>query len=144
MVPADEPVVRADDRGVLRGDGLFETMHVRAGRPWLVREHLARLARSAAVLELPLPRADELRDLLDTACAGWPAGTEGALRLVCTRGPEGAPDRPSTPPSPGCRPRPGRPGGTASGWRPCRWGSPPTPAPTGRGCSAGSRPRRTG
>ncbi|AVT29992.1 aminotransferase IV [Plantactinospora sp. BC1] len=89
VVPAGEPVVRADDRGVLRGDGLFETMHVRAGRPWLVREHLARLTRSAAALELPLPHPDELRGLLDTACAGWPVDTEGALRLVCTRGPEG-------------------------------------------------------
>ncbi|MEO3928270.1 aminotransferase class IV [Micromonosporaceae bacterium B7E4] len=89
VVPADEPLIRADDRGVLRGDGLFETMHVRAGRPWLVGEHLARLARSAAALELPLPGTDELRELLDTACAGWPIGTEGALRLVCTRGPEG-------------------------------------------------------
>ncbi|MEQ4300872.1 aminotransferase class IV [Plantactinospora sp. B6F1] len=89
VVPADEPVVRADDRGVLRGDGLFETMHVRAGRPWLAREHLARLARSAAVLELPLPHPDELHALLDTACAGWPVQTEGALRLICTRGPEG-------------------------------------------------------
>ncbi|WP_422772030.1 aminotransferase class IV [Plantactinospora sp. WMMC1484] len=89
VVPAGEPVVRADDRGVLRGDGLFETMHVRAGRPWLVDEHLARLARAANALELPLPGTAALRDLLDTACAGWPAGTEGALRLVCTRGPEG-------------------------------------------------------
>ncbi|GAA3738350.1 aminodeoxychorismate lyase [Plantactinospora mayteni] len=89
VVPAGEPVIRADDRGVLRGDGLFETMHVRAGRPWLVGEHLARLTRAAAALDLPLPRTEELRELLDTVCADWPIGTEGALRLVCTRGPEG-------------------------------------------------------
>ncbi|GIG85429.1 4-amino-4-deoxychorismate lyase [Plantactinospora endophytica] len=89
VVPAGEPLIRADDRGVLRGDGLFETMHVRGGRPWLVDEHLARLGRAAQALDLPLPGAGELRELLDTACAGWPAGTEGALRLVCTRGPEG-------------------------------------------------------
>ncbi|WP_192772026.1 aminotransferase class IV [Plantactinospora soyae] len=89
VVPVDEPVIRADDRGVLHGDGLFETMHVRAGRPWLAQEHLARLVRSAPALDLPLPDAAALRELLDTACAGWPVGTEGALRLVCTRGPEG-------------------------------------------------------
>jgi 4-amino-4-deoxychorismate lyase len=89
VVPVDEPIVRADDRGVLRGDGLFETMHVRAGRPWLAEEHLARLTRSAAALDLPLPDTAELRDLLDTACAGWPVPTEGALRLICTSGPEG-------------------------------------------------------
>jgi 4-amino-4-deoxychorismate lyase len=88
IVPPGEPVVRADDLGVLHGDGLFETMHVRAGRPWLRDEHLARLARSAAALDLLLPGATELADLLDTACAGWPVETEGMLRLVCTRGPE--------------------------------------------------------
>lgn len=88
VVPADEPVLRADDRGAVHGDGLFETMHVRDGRPWLVDEHLARLARSAAALDLPVPETDALRDLLDTVCAAWPPRTEGALRLVCTRGPE--------------------------------------------------------
>jgi 4-amino-4-deoxychorismate lyase len=89
VVPVDEPVVRADDRGVLHGDGLFETMHVRAGRAWLAAEHLARLTRTAVALDLPLPDTAALRELLDAACAGWPVETEGALRLVCTRGPEG-------------------------------------------------------
>jgi 4-amino-4-deoxychorismate lyase len=88
VVPAAEPVIRADDRGVLHGDGLFETMHVRGGGPWLRDEHLARLARSAATLDLLVPGAAELADLLDETCAGWPAEVEGALRLVCTRGPE--------------------------------------------------------
>ncbi|GAB3144606.1 aminodeoxychorismate lyase [Micromonospora sonneratiae] len=90
VVPADQPVVRADDLGVLHGDGLFETMHVRAGRPWLRDEHLARLARSAETLDLLLPSTTELADLIDTTCANWPVDTEGALRLVCTRGPEGS------------------------------------------------------
>jgi 4-amino-4-deoxychorismate lyase len=39
-------------------------------------------------LELPLPSLDALAELLDQACAAWPADREGALRLVCTRGPE--------------------------------------------------------
>ncbi|MFK3984983.1 aminotransferase class IV [Micromonospora sp. NPDC050397] len=89
VVPADEPVVRADDRGVLHGDGLFETMHVRDGRPWLRDEHLTRLANAAATVDLVLPGATELAELLASVCAEWPAETEGALRLVCTRGPEG-------------------------------------------------------
>ena len=88
VVPADTPVLTADDLGVLRGDGIFETMHVRGGRPWLLDEHLARMARSAARMELALPPAAELADLAGQACAEWPADVEGALRLVCTRGPE--------------------------------------------------------
>jgi 4-amino-4-deoxychorismate lyase len=88
-VPAGEPVLRGDDLGALHGDGLFETMLLRGGRPWLREEHLARLARGAARIELPLPPAGVLVDLLDAVAEGWPADVEGALRLVCTRGPEG-------------------------------------------------------
>jgi 4-amino-4-deoxychorismate lyase len=88
VVPADTPLLTADDLGVLRGDGIFETMHVRGGRPWLLDEHLARMARSAARMELALPPAHELIELAGQACAEWPADVEGALRLVCTRGPE--------------------------------------------------------
>ena len=46
VVPADTPILRADDLGALRGDGIFETMHVRRGHAWLLDEHLARMARS--------------------------------------------------------------------------------------------------
>ena len=88
VVPADVPILRADDLGVLRGDGIFETMHVRGGQPWLLDEHLARMARSAARLDLALPPAAELAELAGQACGAWPAGVEGALRLVCTRGAE--------------------------------------------------------
>lgn len=89
VVPAGTPILHADDLGVLRGDGVFETVHVRSSHPWLLDEHLARMARSAARLDLELPDQPALVELAATACAGWPAGTEGALRLVCTRGAEG-------------------------------------------------------
>ncbi|MFF5173903.1 aminotransferase class IV [Micromonospora sp. NPDC000089] len=89
VVPPGEPVLRGDDLGVLRGDGLFETMHLRAGRPWLLGAHLARLRAGAAAVELPLPSDQVLVELLDAVAEGWPAPVEAALRLVCTRGPEG-------------------------------------------------------
>lgn len=89
LVPAGTPILRADDLGVLRGDGVFETVHVRGGGPWLLDPHLARMAGSAARLDLDLPDRDTLAGLAATACAGWPASAEGALRLVCTRGAEG-------------------------------------------------------
>lgn len=88
VVPADTPILRADDLGVLRGDGVFETLHVRGGRPWLLDEHLARMATSAARLDLALPDPDTLADLAAQATAAWPADEEGALRLICTRGSE--------------------------------------------------------
>ncbi|MGC9670125.1 aminotransferase class IV [Planosporangium sp. 12N6] len=88
VVPADTPVLRADDLGVLRGDGVFETMHLRNGEPWQLDAHLDRMARSAELLAIPLPARSDLVELAGQAAAVWPAGVEGAQRLVCTRGPE--------------------------------------------------------
>ncbi len=88
LVPADAPILRADDLGAVRGDGVFETMHVRGGSPWLFEAHMARMARSAQRLELQLPDVGARRELARLACGAWPAEREGALRLVCTRGPE--------------------------------------------------------
>ncbi|WP_428983064.1 aminotransferase class IV [Phytohabitans maris] len=81
VVPSGSPVMRADDPGVL-GEGLFETMLVRGGRPWLLDEHLARLTASAPALGLAVPTS--LAEFVLSACAEWPAEVEGALRLVCT------------------------------------------------------------
>jgi 4-amino-4-deoxychorismate lyase len=88
VVPAETPLLRADDLGVLRGDGVFETIHVRDGEPWLLAEHLDRMAGSAAILEIPLPPRAALEELAAQTLAGWPSATEGAFRLICTRGPE--------------------------------------------------------
>ncbi|MFI5493198.1 aminotransferase class IV [Actinoplanes sp. NPDC051859] len=65
------------DRGLLYGEGVFETLHVRPDGPWLLDAHLARLARSAAALGLEVPAG--LADL----CAGI-THPDGALRLVVT------------------------------------------------------------
>lgn len=93
VVPADSPILRADDLGVLRGDGVFETLHVRSGGPWLLTEHLDRMATSAARLDLALPERDDLAALAAEACQAWqqshPDEPEAFMRLVCTRGPEG-------------------------------------------------------
>ncbi len=91
-VPADEPVVTAADQGLVRGDGVFESVAVLDGGTPHLAAHLARLARSAALLEIPHPGDDVWHALTGTVLAGWPAATEGVLRLFLTRGPgEGAP-----------------------------------------------------
>ena len=90
LVDPEAPLLRADDLGVLRGDGVFESVHVRQGKPWLVDEHLARMARSAARMDLGLPDEGALRDLVYTACGAADPAVEYALRLVCTRGPDGS------------------------------------------------------
>jgi len=92
LVPADTPILRADDLGALRGDGVFETLHIRRGRPWMLDEHLRRMSGSAARLDLALPPADALAELIDVTLTDWPAEVEGALRVVCTRGAEAGSD----------------------------------------------------
>lgn len=92
LVPATTPILRADDLGALRGDGVFETLHIRRGRPWMLDEHLRRMSGSAARLDLALPPAAALAELIDVLLAGWPADVEGAARVVCTRGAEAGGD----------------------------------------------------
>jgi len=87
-VDPQSPVLRADDLGAVRGDGVFETVLVRGGQPWLLEEHLARFAGSAARLQLALPALADWRRLAADLLVGWPADREGVLRLICTRGPE--------------------------------------------------------
>ncbi|GLY96913.1 aminotransferase class IV [Actinoplanes sp. NBRC 103695] len=84
LIPAGT-MIRPDDRGVLYGEGVFETLLVEGGRARLRAAHLARMARSAALLGIPLP---DPAPLVDEAERAWPEG-EGALRLVCTAGPAG-------------------------------------------------------
>jgi len=86
VMPAADATVPATDEGLLRGDGVFEVMRLYGGRPFALREHLARLERSAQNLRLSVDveavRADVAR-VLDAA-AGEP--DPGMLRIVLTRG----------------------------------------------------------
>lgn len=55
FIPADRPALAVNDRSFLYGDGLFETIRITNGQPFLWREHLGRLQRSAEFLKIPLP-----------------------------------------------------------------------------------------
>jgi branched-chain amino acid aminotransferase len=74
------------DHGLLTGDGVFETLKVYAGRPFAVRRHLERLARSAAGLGLRLPDASVLRGALDEVVTAGGLG-DARLRITVTGGP---------------------------------------------------------
>jgi len=93
LVDPTAPQLRADDLGVLRGDGCFESVRLRAdGRLVDLQPHLDRLAGSAAALELPSTDPGQWRELVDALVAAWRLPGEGVLRLVVTRGPvEGGP-----------------------------------------------------
>ena len=84
------------DRGLLYGDGLFETMAVTGGRPRFLDWHLERLGRGARALGFPPPDFDLLRAEISHAVAAEP----GAVKLVLTRGPGERGYRPPREPSP--------------------------------------------
>jgi 4-amino-4-deoxychorismate lyase len=81
--PALDPL----DLALVRGDAVFEALRTYGGRPFRLREHLDRLAGSAAALELPLPGGLEELALRAVAVAEA-GGGDAVLRLICTRGPE--------------------------------------------------------
>ena len=82
------PLLHADDLAAVRGDGIFETLLVRNGRPCLLEAHLARLTHSAHLLDLPAPDLPRWRSSVAAAVEHWLAdgGDEGVLRLVYSRG----------------------------------------------------------
>ncbi len=84
IVPTPEARVPASDDGLLRGDGVFEVIRLYAGRPFALTEHLDRLERSAAAIELPVER-EPLEAEISALLAEF-GDHEGQLRLVVTRG----------------------------------------------------------
>jgi branched-chain amino acid aminotransferase len=78
-----EAVIPATDEGLLRGDGVFEVIRLYAGRPFALGEHLDRLERSAAAIELPVDRDPFEAEI--TALLAEFGEHEAQLRLVLTR-----------------------------------------------------------
>jgi branched-subunit amino acid aminotransferase/4-amino-4-deoxychorismate lyase len=85
VVPVDEPVVFADDEGMLRGRSVFETLRVYNGVPFKLDAHLDRLAASAERLRLPPPPHDALAAIAEEAIAAG-VHPDATLRLLWTAG----------------------------------------------------------
>jgi 4-amino-4-deoxychorismate lyase len=85
LIAAEQSVLGVDDPMFSRGDGIFETVLVRDGRPCLLESHLDRLGRSAAIVGQPLPDVARWRSAAVAACGHWAGTGEAVLRLVCGR-----------------------------------------------------------
>lgn len=86
LVPETDARISPFDRGLLLGDGVFETMRAYEGRPFGLDAHLDRLARSCKATRLPFPGdlAARIRDVLAAN-----ALLDAAVRVTITRGPGG-------------------------------------------------------
>src|SRR5690242_11724646 len=84
-MPLAQAKVPALDRGFLLGDAVYEVLRLYNGRPCLLREHMARLARSLQAIRIDgvdLPRLE--KRLLDTIAAG--PFREATAYIQITRG----------------------------------------------------------
>lgn len=95
LADPDQPHIRVDDLGLMRGDGIFETVLVVDGRLREFDPHFNRLARSAAMLDLPKPDRDAWEACVRLVIDNWTGGREMALKMVYTRGVEGDDDTPT-------------------------------------------------
>jgi branched-chain amino acid aminotransferase len=89
MLEAADARIDPADRGLLLGDGLFETMPSRAGVTFRLGAHLARLQGGAKQLGIPLPvpMAEIASAVTATVNANKLEHAEAVVRITLTRGP---------------------------------------------------------
>jgi len=85
QLPLAEVMVPAMDRGFLFGDAVYEVLRVYQGRPFLLAEHMERLARSLEAIRIAGVDLRRMRQrVLDTIAAGQFA--EALVYIQVTRG----------------------------------------------------------
>src|SRR4051794_8633113 len=82
--PTSEATIPLPDDGLYRGDGVFEVIRLYEGHPFALTDHLDRLERSAAAIELPVER-DAIEGEIDALLEEFGNG-DAQLRIVLTRG----------------------------------------------------------
>ena len=82
--PTAEATVPLRDDGLYRGDGAFEVIRIYGGRLFALGDHLDRLERSAAAIELEFDRAALEREI--DALLARLGDADGQLRVIVTRG----------------------------------------------------------
>lgn len=91
LLPAEARHLSVFDRGFQLGDGIFETLRARGGRPTELPDHLARLRRSAAGLDIELAAdvesrlTDGIAALLATERLDGP-DADASIRITVSRG----------------------------------------------------------
>ncbi|MFD3683192.1 aminotransferase class IV [Nocardiopsis sp. NPDC058631] len=86
VVDESEARISALDHGITVGDGVFETVRSRNGRPFALTRHLRRLARSAAGLGMAEPDLELVADGVALAVAANPELADARVRVTVTDG----------------------------------------------------------
>ncbi len=87
FVPAGRAALPVNDLALLRGYGVFDFIRTYGGRPFLIREHVARLEESARLIRLPFPWSRrEVIDIVHRTLEKNPR-KESNIRVIVTGGP---------------------------------------------------------
>jgi branched-chain amino acid aminotransferase len=84
VAPTAEAMVPLKDDGLYRGDGAFEVIRLYGGAPFALKDHIDRLGRSGAAIELSFDRLS-LEAEIEALLAEF-GDADGQLRLIVTRG----------------------------------------------------------
>lgn len=87
VIPAAKAQISVFDRGLLYGDGLFETVRSYRGRVFALEEHRARMLHSARELGIPTPHLDWARGIARLLAANGLSTKDASVRITLTRGP---------------------------------------------------------
>lgn len=87
-LPLAKAAISPFDRGFLFADGVYEVVPVHRGRPFLLRAHLDRLARSLAAVRIANPHSHEVWSEIVAGLAARAGAPEQLVYLQATRGAE--------------------------------------------------------
>jgi len=86
LLREEEATISVLDRGFLYGDGIYETVLIRNGRPFRLEAHMLRLRSSAAFIRVDIPWSDgEIAHEIDRLLEAN-GSTDAALRINLSRG----------------------------------------------------------
>lgn len=88
FVSSDQATIHVSDRGVLLGDGVFETLRYSKGRVQFLDAHWKRLCESLKMLNIPLPlQREEIESILqELIIKNTLTDIDTAIRITVTRG----------------------------------------------------------
>ena len=89
FVDADQARISPLDRGLLHGDGVYDTWRTYDGHSFALRDHLRRLAASAQALDLPRPAAVAIWATRVRTLLRRNQLSDATFRLTVTRGASG-------------------------------------------------------
>ncbi|HSH45123.1 MAG TPA: D-amino acid aminotransferase [Longimicrobiales bacterium] len=97
FVPPEEAKVSVTDRGFLLADGVYEVARVYAGEPYLMAEHLERMANGLKALKIREPDLQEIEDAARRLIRENGVDGDGTVYIQVTRG--AAPRKHAFPPA---------------------------------------------